>query len=94
MGAVRWSRVIGAIVLLGMAAYFVGVVRAPLTAIIILTETTANRGMILPLFATALLADAVSSLVGRERIYHGLSKSFAATASDGDQPDAGKDKHD
>jgi H+/Cl- antiporter ClcA len=64
------------IVLLGMAAYFVGVVRAPLTAVIILMETTASRSMILPLFATALIADAASSLVCRERIYHGLAKAF------------------
>jgi H+/Cl- antiporter ClcA len=67
----------GAIVLLGMAAYFVGVVRAPLTAVIILSETTANRGMILPLFATALMADAASAFVCRERLYHGLSRPFA-----------------
>lgn len=80
-----------AIVLLGMAAYFVGVVRAPLTAVIILMETTASRNMILPLFATALIADAASSLVNRERIYHGLSKAFRATGSHGDQP--GSDKH-
>jgi H+/Cl- antiporter ClcA len=66
----------GAVVLLGMAAYFVGVVRAPLTAVIILTETTASRGMILPLFATALIADAVSALVCPERLYHGLAKAF------------------
>lgn len=66
----------GAVVLLGMAAYFVGVVRAPLTAVIILSETTASRGMILPLFATALIADTVSALVCHERLYHGLSKPF------------------
>lgn len=66
----------GAIVVLGMVAYFVGVVRAPLTAVIIITETTASRGMILPLFATALIADAVSAVVCRERLYHGLSKAF------------------
>jgi H+/Cl- antiporter ClcA len=65
-----------AVVLLGMAAYFVGVVRAPFTAVIILMETTDGRSMILPLFATALIADAVSSLICRERIYHGLAKSF------------------
>jgi H+/Cl- antiporter ClcA len=64
------------VVLLGMAGYFVGVVRAPFTAVIILMETTASRGMILPLFATALIADAVGSLICRERIYHGLSKAF------------------
>lgn len=67
----------GTIVLLGMAAYFVGVVRAPFTAVIILIETTASRGMILPLFATALLADAVSTRVCRERLYHGLARAFA-----------------
>jgi H+/Cl- antiporter ClcA len=75
-----------AVVLLGMTAYFVGVVRAPLTAVIILMETTASRTMILPMFATALIADAASSLVSRERIYHGLSKAFAERLSDGDQP--------
>ena len=36
----------GAVVLLVMAGYFVGVVRAPLTAVIILMETTASRSMI------------------------------------------------
>jgi H+/Cl- antiporter ClcA len=66
----------GAVVLLGMIGYFVGVVRAPLTAVIIITETTASRGMIVPLFATALIADLVSTLVCRERLYHGLAKSF------------------
>lgn len=66
----------GAVVLLGMVAYFTGVVRAPLTAVIILSETTASRGMIVPLFATALIADGVSALVSRERLYHGLAKPF------------------
>ena len=58
-----------AIALLGMVAYFVGVVRAPLTAVIILMETTASRSMILPLFATALIADATSALISPERIF-------------------------
>jgi len=64
------------VVVLGMVAYFVGVVRAPLTAVIIITETTASRGLVVPLFATALIADAVSALVCRERLYHGLSRAF------------------
>ena len=66
----------GAIVLLGMIAYFVGVVRAPLTAVIIISETTASRGLIIPLFATALLADVIGALVCPERLYHGLAKPF------------------
>jgi chloride channel protein, CIC family len=71
-----------AIALLGMAAYFVGVVRAPLTAVIILMETTASRSMILPLFASALIADATSSLISREHIYHGLSRAFVLDGSE------------
>ena len=68
----------GAVVLLGMTAYFVGVVRAPLTAVIIVMEATAARGLILPLFATALIADGASAVVCRERLYHGLAKPFLA----------------
>ncbi|WP_228275144.1 chloride channel protein [Stakelama tenebrarum] len=68
----------GAIILLGMAAYFVGVIRAPFTAVIILSETTASRGMILPMFATALIAEAVSALVCRERLYSALARGFLA----------------
>jgi H+/Cl- antiporter ClcA len=70
----------GAVVTLGMVAYFVGVVRAPLTAVIIISEATASRGMILPLFATALIADGVSSVISRERLYHGLSRGFLEPA--------------
>ncbi|MDD3798926.1 MAG: chloride channel protein [Novosphingobium sp.] len=67
----------GAIILLGMAGYFVGVVRAPLTAVIILAETTGSgSNMILPLFATALIGDWAGSMVCRQRLYHALSKDF------------------
>ncbi|MCJ2183051.1 chloride channel protein [Novosphingobium sp. 1949] len=65
-----------AVILLGMTGYFVGVVRAPLTAVIILMETTANRGMILPLFLTAIIADASAKLVCKTKLYHGLSQGF------------------
>lgn len=70
----------GAIVLLGMVAYFTGVVRAPLTAVIIISETTASRGLMMPLLASALMADFVAQLVCKERLYHGLSKRFASPA--------------
>lgn len=67
----------GAVVLLGMIAYFTGVVRAPLTAVIIISETTASRGLMLPLVAAALVADFAAQLVCKERLYHGLSLRFA-----------------
>ena len=71
----------GPVVLLGMIGYFTGVVRAPLTAVVIISEATASHGLLLPLLATALIADATSSLVCRERLYHRLSRGFANAAS-------------
>lgn len=66
----------GAIVLLGVAAYFTGVVRAPLTAVIIVMEMTADRAMIIPLFIAALIADWVSSKVCPAKLYHALAQGF------------------
>ncbi|BAK66805.1 H(+)/Cl(-) exchange transporter [Sphingobium sp. SYK-6] len=66
----------GAVVLLGMIGYFAGVVRAPLTASIIMMEMTADRTMILPLFATAIFANWVSSQICRPKLYHALSRQF------------------
>ena len=66
----------GGIVLLGMAGYFTGVVRAPLTAVIILAETTGSSGTIVGLFATALIADWAGSWVCKERLYHVLAGDF------------------
>ena len=79
----------GAVILLGMVAYFVGVVRAPLTAVIIISEATASRGMIVPLFATALIADGISALVSRERLYHGLAKPFFPSVASSESADRG-----
>lgn len=66
----------GALVLLGVAAYFTGVVRAPLTAVIIVMEMTADRSMIIPLFITALIADWVSSKMCHAKLYHALAQGF------------------
>lgn len=75
----------GALVLLGVAAYFTGVVRAPLTAVIIVMEMTADRAMILPLFIAALIADWVSSKVCHAKLYHALSQGFrSANVKQGD----------
>lgn len=66
-----------AVVMLGMIAYFVGVVRAPLTGVVIVSEMTADRAMILPLFLAAIVADFVGRAVCKERLYYGLSAEFA-----------------
>ena len=65
-----------AIVVIGMVAYFVGVVRAPLTGVIIVSEMTANRGLLLPLFLAAIIADFAANWVCPERLYHGLANRF------------------
>jgi H+/Cl- antiporter ClcA len=69
-----------------MIAYFVGIVRAPLTAVIIITETTASRGMVIPPFATALIADILSARVSHEWLYHTLARPFL---SGSDRPPPG-----
>ncbi|RQW43683.1 chloride channel protein [Novosphingobium sp. LASN5T] len=66
----------GAVVLLGMVAYFSGVVRAPLTSVIIISETTASRGLMMPLLAAALIGDFAASTISHEKLYHGLSLRF------------------
>ncbi|MEN3976543.1 chloride channel protein [Emcibacter sp. SYSU 3D8] len=66
----------GAVVLLGMVAYFAGVTQAPITAFVIVTEMTDNHDMLLPLMAAAAIAHGASRLVCREGIYHALSKGF------------------
>jgi H+/Cl- antiporter ClcA len=71
------SAPLGPVVLLGMIAYFTGVVRAPLTAVVIISEATGSHALVIPLFASALIADAASAFVAPEKLYHGLSLGFA-----------------
>jgi H+/Cl- antiporter ClcA len=66
----------GALVLLGMVAYFSGVVQAPITATIIVMEMTENQHMTIPLLATAMLAYATSRLVCRRPLYGALARQF------------------
>lgn len=69
-----------AVVLLGMVAYFTGVVRAPLTAVIIIAETTVSRGLMMPMLAAALIANQTSQFVCRDKLYEALARTFATSA--------------
>jgi len=71
----------GAIVLLTMAAYFSGVVQAPLTALVIVSEMTGNRELTLPLMAVTLIGRGASALVCRESLYRALAVAFIDTVS-------------
>lgn len=72
---------LGAIILLGMVSYFSGVVQAPITAFVIVTEMTDNHGMVVPLMAAALIAHFVSRMICEEGIYHALAKGFVERAT-------------
>ncbi len=68
----------GAVVLLGMVAYFAGVVQAPITATVIVMEMTDNQRMTIPLLATAMLAFGVSRLICPRPLYGALARRFQA----------------
>jgi H+/Cl- antiporter ClcA len=66
----------GAVVLLGMVAYFAGVVQAPITAFIIVLEMTDNHNMAVPLMMAALIAYGGARFIGARPIYQALSENF------------------
>ncbi len=70
------SAPVGAMILLGMTAYFSGVVQAPITATVIVMEMTANQSLTIPLMATAFLSFALSRLVCRRPLYGVLARRF------------------
>jgi len=72
---------LAAIMLLGMVSYFAGVVQAPITAFVIVTEMTDNHTMVVPVMAAAMIAYATSRLVCEEGIYHALAQGFIARAT-------------
>ena len=67
------------VVVLGMVAYFSGVVQTPITAFIIVMEMTDNQDLVLALMATSLLASGVSKLICHKSIYVALAENFLAT---------------
>ena len=76
-----------AIVLLGMVAYFSGVVQAPITATVIVMEMVDNQRVTLGLMASAFLAFGVSRVVCKQALYAALALRFLPV-SDGGSPRA------
>jgi H+/Cl- antiporter ClcA len=65
-----------ALALVGMVAFLTGVVQAPITAFVIVSEMTQNHAMIIPLMLSALIADAASKLITRRGVYHALAEEI------------------
>jgi H+/Cl- antiporter ClcA len=61
-----------------MVSYLTGVVQAPITSFVIVSEMTNDHAMVIPLMAAALIANAASKLLSDEGLYHRLSKNFLA----------------
>ena len=75
MGVVSVGTV-GAIVLLGMAGYFSGVVQAPITSFVIVGKMSGATGMVIPLMLASFIGYGVSRLFQRPSLYHALARNF------------------
>ncbi|MGV3722782.1 MAG: ClC family H(+)/Cl(-) exchange transporter, partial [Actinomycetota bacterium] len=61
-----------AFAVVGMAAYFTGIVRAPLTGIVLIVEMTGNYALMLPLLVSCITAYAVADMLGDRPVYEAL----------------------
>ena len=61
-----------AFALIGMAAFFTGVVRAPVTGIVLVTEMTANVTFLLPMLGACFVAMLMPMLLRNPPIYDSL----------------------
>ena len=61
-----------AFALVGMGAFFCGVVRAPLTGIVLVTEMTGNDTLLLPMIGACFMAMLVPALLRNSPIYESL----------------------
>ena len=67
-----------------MAGLFASIVRAPITAIILVYELTGNMNNILPLATVALISYATANLIGVQPFYETLLSNL--TPSDSEKP--------
>jgi len=65
-----------AFAVVGMAAFFTGVVRAPLTGIVLVVEMTASVNMLLPMLGACFAAMLVPTLLGNAPIYESLGANL------------------
>lgn len=65
-----------AFILLGMVSFFSGVIRSPITAVIIVSEMTHNHSLLLPLLLVSLISFGTSKLVSKTSLYHALAENY------------------
>jgi chloride channel protein, CIC family len=64
----------GAYALVGMGTAFAGIVRAPMTSVVMIFETTRDYAVIVPLMISNLVSFFISSRLQREPIYEALAQ--------------------
>jgi chloride channel protein, CIC family len=67
-----------AFAIVGMAALFTAIVRAPLTSIILVTEMTTSSILLLPMVAACFSAMAVATMLGEPPVYDALRERVVA----------------
>ncbi len=78
---------LGVLGILCMTAYLTGVVQAPLTSFVIVSEMTENHALVIPVMLASLVAQFASKLVCPEGVYHALSEHFMPPSRGGDAPE-------
>ncbi|MDE2578856.1 MAG: chloride channel protein [Hyphomicrobiales bacterium] len=79
-GAIFQDAPLSALALIGMVSYLTGVVQAPITAFVIVSEMTNDHAMVIPLMAAALIANATSKTLSHQGLYHALAHRYIAQA--------------
>lgn len=70
---------VAAVALLGMVAFFAGVLRVPITAFVIVLEMTDSQSMLMPLMATSLIATGMSRLVCPVPLFDALAAGLISS---------------
>lgn len=79
-----------AFAVVGMAALFTAVVRAPLTGMILVTEMTDNSRLLLPMLAACFSAMVVATMLREPPIYDALKERTLAHSREKEEPLPGK----
>ncbi|WCL53583.1 chloride channel protein [Gimibacter soli] len=77
---------ISTLAILCMAAYLSGVVQAPITSFVIVSEMTDNHALVLPIMLCCLIATGASKLIVKEGIYQILAELFLARIQTTEEP--------
>lgn len=72
-----------ALAIVGMAAFFAGVVRAPFTGVVLISEMTNTTTLIVPMLGAALAATLVATLLRDNPIYDSLRERMLRAISEG-----------